>query len=226
MLLRKLVLGIVAQLLAVVAILFVPAGTWHWWQAWVLVALMVVGSIGSVAALYPEHKDILAERLKPPIQKQQPALDKAIVLALLVTLVGDWVFIPLDVFHLHGLLGLSPLALAVIGLGAAVVGFWIAYRTMVANAYASPAVKHDEQQRVIDTGPYAIVRHPMYAGALLVLLGMPLWLGSIAAEVAALAPITVLAIRAVFEEQFLRRELVGYREYMARVRYRLVPGVW
>jgi protein-S-isoprenylcysteine O-methyltransferase Ste14 len=226
MLLRKLVLSIVIQLLVVVAILFVPAGTWHWWQAWVLIALMVVGSIGSVAALYPHHKDILEERLRPPIQKQQPTLDKLIVLALIVTLIGNWVFIPIDVFRLHGLLGRAPLPLAGLGLAAAVVGFWIAYRTMVANAYASPAVKHEQRQRVIDTGPYAIVRHPMYAGALLVLVGMPLWLGSIAAEVAALVPITVLAIRAVFEEQFLRRELVGYGEYMRRVRYRLVPGLW
>jgi protein-S-isoprenylcysteine O-methyltransferase Ste14 len=85
---------------------------------------------------------------------------------------------------------------------------------------------HEQKQRVVDTGPYAVVRHPMYAGAAMLIVGLPLWLGSIAATLVALAPIAVVALRAVFEEQFLRRELAGYEDYMRRVRWRLVPRVW
>ena len=226
MLLRRLVVSAVVQLLVMIAVLFGPAGTWHWWRAWLLVGLLCAGTIATVAALYPHHKDILEERLQPPIQKDQPLVDKLLVVALMVTLFGALAFIPIDVFRLHGLLGEPPFVVSLVGLVIAMAGLWIAYRAMVANAFAAPAVKHEARQRVSDTGVYAIVRHPMYAGALLFIVGVPLWLGSIAATLATVVPIGVLAARAVFEERFLRRELPGYASYMQRVRWRLVPGVW
>lgn len=226
MLLRRLVVSSVVQLIVMIVVLFVPAGTWRWWQAWLLVALIVVGSIATVAALYPQHKDILEERLRPPIQKNQPLADKVLVSALLVTIFAALLFIPIDVFRLHHVLGRPSLAVSAIGLVLAAVGWWLIYRTLVANAFAAPAVKHERQQRVVDTGPYAIVRHPMYSGAILFMVGMPLWLGSLAATLAMVVPICVMAVRAVFEERFLRRELPGYASYMQRVRWRLVPGVW
>jgi protein-S-isoprenylcysteine O-methyltransferase Ste14 len=222
----RLVAAIVIELLVIIGILFLPARTWSWARGWTVIALFVLGAIWSVAKLYPHHKHILAARLQSPLQKDQPFTDKILVSILLVTYLGSLVFIPLDVFRIGPLLGDPPFFVSVLGLALAIVGFWIGYRTLVANAFAAPAVKHEESQRVIDTGPYAIVRHPMYAGAALFMLGLPLWLGSIAAMLAALVPIAVLAVRAVFEESFLRRELAGYDDYVRRVPWRLVPHVW
>ena len=89
-------------------------------------------------------------------------------------------------------------------------------------------VRHqsERQHHVVDTGVYAIVRHPMYAGIFLFNAGMALWLESYAAAIATLIPISLLALRIVFEERFLRRELAGYEAYTEKVRYRLVPFVW
>ncbi len=96
------------------------------------------------------------------------------------------------------------------------------------NAFASPAVKHQEERhhRVIDSGIYSVVRHPMYAGALPLLIGMPLWLESYAAAMLAIIPIGTLVLRILFEERFLRLELAGYEAYTERVRYRLIPFLW
>ena len=96
------------------------------------------------------------------------------------------------------------------------------------NAFAAPVVKYQEErhQRVIDSGVYSKVRHPMYAGGIPFIIGICLWLGSYAAALLAIVPIGVLALRIVMEESFLRHELDGYEEYTARIRYRLIPFVW
>jgi protein-S-isoprenylcysteine O-methyltransferase Ste14 len=96
------------------------------------------------------------------------------------------------------------------------------------NTFAAPVVKHqkERQQRVIDTGVYAVVRHPMYTGIALMLPGMALWLQSTAGAMFSLVPTGLLVVRILIEENFLRRELTGYVEYTQRVRWRLVPGVW
>lgn len=96
------------------------------------------------------------------------------------------------------------------------------------NAFAAPVVKNQRErlQKVIDSGVYGLVRHPMYAGAVLLLVGMPLWLESYAAAVVAAFPVGMLALRILVKEQFLRRELAGFYAYTKRVRYRLIPFVW
>jgi protein-S-isoprenylcysteine O-methyltransferase Ste14 len=99
---------------------------------------------------------------------------------------------------------------------------------LIENAYAAPVVKlqKEREQHVIDTGPYRVVRHPMYSGFIPLLVGMALWLGSYAGALLAIVPIALLAVRTLFEERFLRRELTGYEEYMSRIRFRLIPFVW
>ena len=99
---------------------------------------------------------------------------------------------------------------------------------LLENAFAAPVVKHQEerQHRVIESGVYGVVRHPMYAGTVPLLVGMPLWLESYAAAILASIPAATLAVRIVVEERFLRRELAGYDAYTQRVRYRLIPFVW
>ena len=138
----------------------------------------------------------LAERFKPPIQAGQPRADKLVVLVLIATFAGAILFIPRDVF-VWRLLPPPGGFVAGVGLGLYLAGSWIVLAAMRANAFAVPVVKDqsERRQRVVDSGPYALVRHPMYAGVVLALIGMPLWLGSTAGAFVALAPIAVLAVR-------------------------------
>jgi len=107
-------------------------------------------------------------------------------------------------------------------------GWWISYLSLRENAFAAPVVKHqaERNQIVVDTGVYSKIRHPMYAGAALVMIGVPLWLESYAATLLSLIPISTLLVRIFIEEQFLRRELNGYYAYTKRVPYRLIPHRW
>lgn len=114
------------------------------------------------------------------------------------------------------------------GLIAFVAGWWLMGLSLKRNSFAAPVIKYQQErnQIVIDTGPYAIVRHPMYTGGALLMVGMPLWLQSYAGALLASVPIALLAVRVVFEERLLRRELKGYDAYARRVRYRLIPLLW
>jgi protein-S-isoprenylcysteine O-methyltransferase Ste14 len=208
-------------------LLFVPGGTLKWWRAWVFIAVIVAASTITMATAFRANEELLDERFKPPIQRGQPLADRIILIAFVATFFVLVVFIPLDIFHWH-LLGGPPAILAVLGLAMFIAGWWLMALALRANAFAAPVVRHQEErhQVVIDRGVYSIVRHPMYAGGVLVMIGMPLWLESWAATLFAIIPITLIAIRIVFEEQFLRCELSGYGAYAARIRYRLIPFVW
>lgn len=224
MFLFKLIAGVIANLAIFGVPLFVLAGTWNWWRAWVLLGVVLLGSILSVTTL---PRSLLEERLKPPIQEGQPRADKIILVLLLTAMAGLILFVPLDVFHLQ-LAGSPGEFVSSVGLVLFASGWWISYVALKQNAFATAVVRHQEerQQVVIDTGLYKIVRHPMYAGGVLVMIGMPLWLESNAATLFAIAPITTLVIRILIEERFLKRELRGYNEYTSKVSYRLIPFLW
>jgi protein-S-isoprenylcysteine O-methyltransferase Ste14 len=223
----KLILGVISNPIIFAILLFLPAGTWHWWRAWLLIGAFLVGAVWVVMNLLHGHKALLEERLKLPVQKGQPLADKIVVLLLLVTYFGGVVFIPLDVFHLHLLNQPGPLVSS-LGLIILMAGWWIAYLSLRENAFAAPVVKHQSErnQTVVDTGIYSKIRHPMYAGGALVMIGMPLWLESYAATLLSLIPIATLLLRIRIEEQFLKRELPGYAAYTERVPYRLIPYLW
>jgi protein-S-isoprenylcysteine O-methyltransferase Ste14 len=223
----KLILATVIQTAVFVALLFVPAGTLDWWRAWVFVAVMLVGSLASSIGILNVNQELFAERLKPPIQKGQSLADKILLPAMVTAFVGVIVFIPLDVFRFH-LLAKPNAIVSSLGLVLFVIGWWIAYLGMRENAFAAPVIKYQEgrEHAVVDTGPYRLVRHPMYAGGILVFIGAPLWLESTAAALLALVPIVLVLLRVLVEENFLRRELPGYAAYAQRVRYRLIPFLW
>ena len=223
----RMVLGALLQPAAVALVLFYPPGDVGWARAWGLVAIFFVTAAASMALLARTSPELLAARFTPPIQRGQPAPDRVVVLSFIVAFVGALRFVPYDVFVLR-LLPAPGGGVAAFGLALVLVGWSIVTWAMHANAFAIPVVKSqaDRRQRVVDGGPYAIVRHPMYAGIALVLLGMPLWLGSTAGALVALVPIAILAVRIGIEERFLRAELAGYDAYAARVRSRLVPGMW
>jgi len=207
------------------ALLFVPAGTLHWWRAWVLLGVLTVLTIAATVSLLPAHRALIEERLRLPIQQGQPLADKIVLTLFILMFCGLLAFSSLDVFRLH-LIGTPGTLVSSLGLALLVAGWWIAYLAVRENAFAAAVVKHPEQQTVVETGIYGVVRHPMYAGAIPLLIGMPLWLGSYAGALAALVPIGTLVLRALLEERFLRRELRGYDAYTQRVRYRLIPFLW
>ncbi len=223
----KLIAGVISNIAIFGVLLFLPAGTLNWWHGWIFLSVAAVGTVVSTVSIYRVNKAVLAERFKPPLQKGQPLVDKIIVTLLITELVGLIVFIPLDVFRFHFMRPPGPLA-SLLGLVLFIAGWWIITLTLRENAFAAPVVKHlaEKHQKVIDTGVYSVVRHPMYAGIAPLLIGMALWLQSFTAALLAIAPIITLAVRIVFEEEFLRRKLKGYKEYTRRVRYRLIPFIW
>lgn len=223
----KLSTGVIMNVAIFGISLFLPAGTLGWWRAWVFLGVVFVCAAASTMSIYRIHSGILEERFKPPIQKGQPLADKIVVLLLLAGFMGLLVFIPLDIFRFHLAVGPGPLVSS-LGLLLFMAGWWLMTLAMRENAFAAPVVRHQEErrQRVVDTGVYGVVRHPMYTGALLLMIGMPLWLGSYAAALAAAFPIATLVARILIEERFLMRELSGYDAYIEKVRYRLIPFLW
>lgn len=223
----KLIAGVVLNLAIFGILLFLPAGTLNWPCAWIFLFIVLVVTVISTVSLARTNTGILEERFKPPIQKGQPLADKIVLTLLLASFAGVIVLIPLDVFHFH-LINKPGILISSFGLFLFIVGWWIMTLAMKENAFAAPVVKHQEErhQKVIDTGVYSIVRHPMYAGAIPFLIGMALWLESYAAALLSVIPIVLLAVRILIEEEFLKRELEGYDSYMKKVRYRLIPFVW
>src|SRR5262245_24531025 len=223
----KLIFGVIYNLVFFGGTLFLPAGTINWPRAWVLLGMILVSTMATMIIVFRGREDLLNERFKPPIQKGQPIADRIIVLMLIASFIGMMAFIPLDVFRFH-LLGKPNLFVSSSGMIMFLVGWWIISLVFKENTFAAPVVRHQEErhQMVIDTGVYSIVRHPMYAGAAIWMIGMALWLESYAAALLAIVPIALVVVRILFEERFLRRELKGYEDYTKRVRYRLVPFIW
>ncbi|QQO22936.1 isoprenylcysteine carboxylmethyltransferase family protein [Bradyrhizobium diazoefficiens] len=221
----KLLLQNTITTVAMGALLFASAGTLHWPSAWLFLATCIL--LGPLCGwwLYRIDPALLAERLRPVLQKDQPAADKAFMSVFVVAMLA-WL----------ALMGVDrrvqssdmPVALQAVGFALFLLSTLFTLWVFRENSFAAPVVKlqAERAQRVISTGPYAHVRHPMYSGMVLFFTGVPLLLGSWWGL--AMVPILValFAIRIGIEERTLREGLPGYADYAARVRYRLVPGVW
>jgi protein-S-isoprenylcysteine O-methyltransferase Ste14 len=205
--------------------LLVPAGTLDWPAAWGFLAEMGVLSLALGLWLARHDPALLAERLGSPFQRTQKTWDKIFVAVLMVLYFGWLVLIGLDARW-----GISrvPLWLQALGALGVALSTYVTFLTFRENSYAAPVVKIQRERghRVVSTGPYAYVRHPMYAGGLLTFVGMPLQLGSWLGLAAVALLVPLLAFRMVMEERTLATELDGYRDYAKRVRWRLVPRIW
>jgi protein-S-isoprenylcysteine O-methyltransferase Ste14 len=225
--LAKLIGGVVYSVAFIAGPLFLFGWTLDWPRAWIFTGVVAVLASVTMFGVMAKRPELLAERYKPAIQPDQPLADKIITPLIGITFLALIAFIPRDVFH-YALLGHTPLAVALVGLALFVAGWTLITLAFRENAFAAPVVKHQTErgQRVVDTGPYHFVRHPMYTAALLLFVGMPLWLGSYAGAVGAAVPMSVIVARLLVEERALRRDLPGYAEYAVRVRWRIVPGLW
>jgi protein-S-isoprenylcysteine O-methyltransferase Ste14 len=215
-----------ASLLLVAAILFGAAGRIDWPEAWIYLALAAAITLAGGFWLARRDPGLLRERLGSLIQREQKGWDKVLMVVMLAAWIGWLVLIGLDAGRYRWsnvALGLKVAGLVLIG-----IGTYLVWLTLKANSYAAPVVKIQKERghRVATTGPYAYIRHPMYAGAILFIAGIPLWLGSWWGLAAGSVLMLILAVRAVFEERTLAAELNGYADYAARIRYRLVPYLW
>lgn len=226
-LLRQLMVGIMVQTLIVGGALFLPAGTWHWGRAWVMLATVAIGSAATMLLVFPGREDLLRERMKPLVQEGQPTADRVAVLLFLLFYIVSILVISLDVFRFHWLPQPSTWVSG-LGLLLFVIGQTIISLVFKENPFAAPVVKYqpERDQKVIDTGVYRAVRHPMYSGFALLAIGMALWLESFMGAIVSCIPIVILAVRITIEEQFLKQTLPGYPAYTQQVRYRLIPFVW
>jgi protein-S-isoprenylcysteine O-methyltransferase Ste14 len=203
--------------------MFIPAGTFNYWQAWVFAAVFEVSAqaLGIYFLMY--DRKLLERRMNiGPMAEQRPS-QKLISALFMLGFVGFVVF-PAFVHRF----GWSPAAPVVSAIANAtiVLSFWLFFVVMKSNSYAASTIQVEEGQPVVSTGPYAYVRHPMYSGALLLVAAMPLALGSWWSVLLVVPFFPVLVWRVLDEEIFLHQSLPGYDEYMQRVRYRLVPRMW
>jgi len=222
---KRLLLHNVLWVVGLGALLLLPAGTLRWPAAWLYLA--TTAALGLAGGLWLARVDpaLLEERMRPMMQEGQPEADKKFMLAFGAAALVWMIVLGLD-HRLHG--PQLPLALQALGYLLLLAATLFVLRVVRENTFAAPVVKvqAERSHRVIDSGPYAFVRHPMYSGAVLYFVAIALMLGSLWGL--ALTPVffVLFSIRAGLEERALTGGLPGYADYVARVRYRLVPGVW
>jgi len=205
--------------------LLVPAPWPIPWRAWVLLATLFVVRLAIGLTIHHRAPDILRARSGSPIQPGQPLLDRVLLLAFMLTFALLVSVASADGFRLH-VLGSIPGFLAPLGLLLFVIGWCVSGFALLSNAFALTAVRPQSGQVIATTGPYAHVRHPIYLGGLLVMLGESTWLGSWLALFATAVPLGILIVRIRLEERFLNENVAGYPDYALRVPYRLIPRVW
>jgi protein-S-isoprenylcysteine O-methyltransferase Ste14 len=204
-------------------LLFVPAGTVDYWQGWVYLSIVAAASVLVTLDVMRRDPALLERRMRGgPAAEGRPA-QRVIMLFTSIGFIALLVVPALD--HRFGW-STVPVAGVVVGNVLVVTGYALVARVFRANTFAAATVAVAEGQRVISTGPYAVVRHPMYASALLVLVGTPPALGSYWGLVVVPAMMPFLIWRLVDEERLLAANLPGYTGYQDRVRHRLVPFVW
>lgn len=205
------------------ALLFAPAGTLNYWQAWVYGILFTATTIGIGVYFLKHDPKAVARRMEVgPRAEQEPA--QKVIMTLV--LIGFVLLIVVPGFDRRGHWSSVPGWLAILADALVVLGLLGTALVLKQNAYAAATIRVELGQPVASTGLYAIVRHPMYSAALLILVFTPLALGSYWALLLVIPLVGVLAWRLLDEERFLIRNLPGYAAYRERTRYRLVPGVW
>ncbi len=222
----KLCVILVAEVLFFSALLFGAAGTLRWPAAWAYLILFVTGALWLTLWLARRDPALLAERLKAPVQKGQPFWDKFFILLMTVAWCGWLVLMGLDAVRYRW--SVMPVWLQGAGAAMAILSFWMIGRVFRENPFLTAVVRIQTERghTVVSTGPYAIVRHPLYASLLIYLPATALVLGSWAGLAGSAVFLGAFVFRTAMEDRELHRGLAGYPEYAARVRYRVIPFIW
>jgi protein-S-isoprenylcysteine O-methyltransferase Ste14 len=204
-------------------LLFWPASTLDYWQAWVFIAVFIVATLVPSIYLAVNDPAALQRRMKAGPTAETRTLQKLVITGTILAVVAVLVVSAFD--HRFGWSHV-PIPVVVLGDILVAVGLGMAQLVVIQNSYAAATITVEAGQKVVSTGLYGLVRHPMYVGTLIMMIGTPLALDSYWGLLAAALALPVLAARIEDEEKMLRQELDGYDEYMHKVHYRLVPGVW
>lgn len=209
-----------AGLLMVMVLLFVPAGTFEYMNGWLFIGLLFIPMIVLGAVLLIKAPELLKKRLN---SKEKETEQKSVIGFSLIMFLGGFIVSALD--YRFGWSDM-PLALVIIASVVLLVSYGLYAEVMRENAYLSRTVEVQENQKVIDTGLYGIVRHPMYSVTTLLFLSIPLVLGSYIGFVIFLIYPVLLVKRIKNEEEVLEKGLQGYSEYKKNVKYRMIPFIW
>ncbi len=205
------------------AMLFWPAGTFSYWQAWVFLVVFALSTLIPSLYLLRTNPAALERRMRTgPVAETRP-VQKAVIVVAFLSLVALIVVSVLD--HRYGWSPV-PAAISLVGDVLVAVGLGISMLVVIQNGYAASTITVESGQKLVSTGLYALVRHPMYTGTIIMMLGVPLALGSYWGLVFVIPGVLGLAVRIRDEEELLEQELRGYSEYEQQVHYRLVPYVW
>lgn len=205
-----------------------PAGTLYWWEAWVTVGLWAIYGVVITCYLLRHDPALLIERLKlVPLHKEQKAWDKVIMLLFFIAGLGLYIVPGFDVVRYEWSESL-PLWMKILAMLIHLPCFVLLGWVMRENTYLAQVVKIDKARghHVITTGPYALVRHPMYTIIIILLFAVPVALGSRFALFLAVFLTVLLIVRTYLEDRTLHAELQGYPEYAKQTRYKLIPGLW
>ena len=204
-------------------LLFIPAGTIHYWQAWVYLLIFMGASLLTTLYLMKNDPALLRRRMRGGPTAEKRSKQKLIMLCTSICFIA-LLFVPALDYRFQW--SAMPLSFVIAGDVLVVIGFYFIFMVYKENPFTSATIEVAREQKVISTGPYAIVRHPMYASALLYLVGTPLALGSFWGLLPFLAMTPFLIWRLYDEESFLAGDLSGYAEYQKKVRHRLIPFIW
>jgi protein-S-isoprenylcysteine O-methyltransferase Ste14 len=219
----KAIVGLLCLIFVMAALVFVPARTLEYWQAWTFLTVHFACSLAITVYLMMKDARLLRRRMSGgPAAEKQPT-QKVINFFTSLGFIGLLTVPALD--H-HFVWSRVPSCVALAGDLLVAVGFIAIFFVLKENTFSSATIELAADQKVISTGPYSVVRHPMYVGAMVLLLGIPIALGSWWGLLVFASMTSVLIWRLVDEEKFLARNLVGYTQYQQRVRYRLIPLVW
>ncbi len=199
---------------------FLPAGTWNYWQAWGYLAILFIPMFFAMLYLLKNNPELLERRMR---MKEERSGQKQVVGISLVFLLLAFL---LPGFDKRFGWSIVPIEVVVAAQICVLAGYLIVFRVMQINSFASRVIEVASEQTVIDTDLYAIVRHPMYMGAVLLYVMSPLALGSYWSVIPALGMVPILVARIKDEELMLEKELPGYLEYKKKTKYRLIPYVW
>ena len=217
--------GLVSATLGLVAfglLLFLPAGTFHYWQAWVFLAVFALSTWIPSVYLMRTNPAALERRMRGPLAETR-TLQRIVIAVIFVCFPAMFVVSALD--HRFGW-STVPASMSLVGDALVATGLILDMLVIIQNSYAAVNVVVEAGQRLVSSGLYGLVRHPMYTGNVILMLGVPLALGSYWGLVFVIPGLIVLILRIRDEEDLLAHELSGYREYTQQVRYRLVPYVW
>jgi len=216
----KTIIGSIQLIVGLGFLLFAPAGTFDFWQAWVYLFIFGLSVVLIFVYLYKCDPKLLERRLN---RAEKEKSQKWIQFYIFVTYISGYILPALD----HRFLWSDvPFSVEMMGDVLVVLGYFVIFIVLKENSFAAATIEVNSEHKVISTGPYAIIRHPMYLGAIIMLFGTPLALGSWWGLLVFIPMVFIIGWRLIDEEKFLSQGLPGYKEYCQKIQYRLVPFIW